>query len=59
MRINIAGPNPDYYGDCVEFDELTGDLSINMYDGMTKLNKDEAKQLVEALNKFIKELDKT
>lgn len=52
MEIKIKSKdNPDHYGDTVTFND--GLLMINMFDGMTKLDKDEAKQLSEALIKYI------
>lgn len=45
--------NPHWYGDTVEFND--GTLCINMFDGTTHLSKEEAKQLVDALNKYINE----
>lgn len=53
MDIKIKSEtNPKWYGDTVSISD-DGHLSINMFDGMTKLDKDEAKQLVKELNKYI------
>lgn len=52
MEIKIKSEaNPEHFGDTVTFED--GYLMINMFDGMTKLDKDEARQLVEALIKYI------
>lgn len=51
MEIKIADQTlPDHYGDTVTFND--GLLMINMFDGMTKLSKNEAKQLAEALLEY-------
>lgn len=49
--INIVKKEGNYNsaGDEVTFDEEDGTLSINLYDGYTKLNKEEALAIAKAL----------